>query len=90
MEILTNLVNAQSNIMSRFTCNGGASGVNPESECILKVANQAKKIAKLAGDLQSLQTLAKTKEKVIQQLQTNVSGQLRYSIVILAHVKLSD
>ena len=75
VEILTNLVNAQSNIMSRFTCNGGGSRLNPESECILRIANQTKRITKLQADLQSLQALAKTKENVIQQLQTTVSGQ---------------
>ena len=62
--------------MSKFSCSQGTSGSNPASECILKIADQAKKIAKLEGDLASLQSLAKTKEKVIQQLQANVSGQL--------------
>ncbi|CAB4018344.1 ---NA--- [Paramuricea clavata] len=74
VEILTNLVHAQSNIMGEFSCSQGSSGSNSASECILKVADQAKKIAKLEGDLTSLQSLTKTQENDIQQLQTTLSG----------------
>ncbi|CAB3979062.1 Hypothetical predicted protein, partial [Paramuricea clavata] len=56
VQILTNLVHAQSNIVSKFSCSKGSSGSNTASECISKVADQAKKIAKLEKDLNSLQT----------------------------------
>ena len=56
---MTNLVHAQSNIMSKFSCSQGTSGVNASaSECILKIADQEKRIAKLEGDLASLASLA--------------------------------
>ncbi len=46
--------------MSKFSCSQGTSGVNASaSECILKIADQAKKIAKLEGDLASLASLTK-------------------------------
>ena len=74
VEILTNLVHAQSNIMSKFSCESGANS-NPTSECILKIADQAKKISKLEGELKSLQTVSTTQGNSIQQLQATVSGQ---------------
>ena len=77
VEILTNLVHAQSNIMSKFSCESGANS-NPTSECILKIADQAKKISKLEGELKSLQTVSTTQGNSIQQLQATVSGQSIY------------
>ncbi|XP_028395015.1 uncharacterized protein LOC114519141 [Dendronephthya gigantea] len=67
--ILTNLVHAQSNIMSKFSCQEGSHS-NPVSECILKVADQAKKIAKLENELKSLQSITKIQERDIDQLNT--------------------
>jgi hypothetical protein len=60
--------------MGESSCSEGPSGSNTASEYILKDANQAKKIAKLEGDLNSLQSLTKTQENAIEQLQTTVSG----------------
>ena len=73
VEILTNLVNAQSSIINKISC---IQSSNPISECNLKIADQAKKIVKIDGDLASLHSLVKTKEKVIRQLQSTVTGQL--------------
>ena len=74
MEILTNLVHAQSNILSKFSCSKGDSSSNPTSECILKIVDQAKKISKLEGEVKSLQTSSNTQAGSIQQLQKTVSG----------------
>jgi hypothetical protein len=69
--------------MGEFSCSQRPSGSNPASECILKVADQAKKIAKLVGDLNSLQSLTKTQENDIQQLQTTVSGIVMRRYILL-------
>lgn len=56
--------------MAKFSC--GPSS-NPTSECILKIANQAKNIAKLQVEINGLDTRSKTQASQIQQLQSSVT-----------------
>ena len=77
MGILFNLVQAQSNIMSQFSCQGqSGSSLGPASDCILKVADQAKTITKLQGDLGVLDASSKAQTAQIQQLQSSVKGEV--------------